>query len=444
MLSRFSPEARADWKPLLQIQFPSDWLKSLSDLLKSLNKDPKRREFQTVDALLAAAAFDDPLAGLMLKRILVWHGSIGDEFYLSQQDWWEQCRVKRSTIERVKSKIFPLIGVALRVAYTGKANTTWYRVREWHFLRRLGEVLKLPMLYLADRLCAKPAERYAENQQNVTPESSGTLTIDSTHDSSVKDVVNDTNHVASEKIVDFPQDTTPEQQRVIDLLKSAGIHGQAYVQLPEATVQACIESSRNAVKVGRIQSSRFIPYLKGALKKHLGTHDQAGQTTTPSSKNFTPEIPTDTAAPPPNPLPVAEGEWAETLRRLREGRNAGVQPETAPANLAVMVNDKLTAHQAWDAAYHQLSLQLARSTFDTYLRAATLTGFEADCFMVRVHNAYARDMLQHRHQLYNTATRILRDVTGRDVSIRYETDDVAASAGQGLRRFLDSANQVRS
>jgi chromosomal replication initiator protein len=73
---------------------------------------------------------------------------------------------------------------------------------------------------------------------------------------------------------------------------------------------------------------------------------------------------------------------------------------------------------AWNAAYHQLELQLDRASFDTWLRSAVLLSVEDGVYVIGVHNSYARDMLQHR--LYRNVARILRDVTGQDVTIRFE------------------------
>lgn len=73
---------------------------------------------------------------------------------------------------------------------------------------------------------------------------------------------------------------------------------------------------------------------------------------------------------------------------------------------------------AWNAAYHQLELQLDRASFDTWLRSAVLLGVEDGVYVIGVHNSYARDMLQHR--LYRNVARILRDVTGTEVTIRFE------------------------
>lgn len=409
----FLRHERATTPALLQINFPADWLESLSSLLKWLAK--KKPEFQTVDALLAAAAGDDAAAGNMLKRILYWHGTLNREFYLSKKDWWEQCRVRRKTIDRVKAEIFPLCGVSFTVKYTGKANTTYYRLHEWKFLRRLAEVMGLPMLFLADKLCTKRAERCVQNEPNVVSKTDATLTRESTSNTSKEQVVNDS--VVDSKIVNFKSDfpeNTPHQMQVIELLKSAGVRGAiAYAVLPEDIVRACIASANEPGVRDRTR------YLVGALKKQLQAHN----TQTQSSKPLSESVATET--PSPNPFP--SGGEAGTRRDEQIS-----EPESINEKLSALVAANMTAYQAWSAAHHQLSLQLDRTSYD-YVRAAKLLDYEADCFTVKVHSPHARDMLQHR--LYKNVARIMRDVVGHEVEVRFEADEENA-AGQGLKRFL--------
>ena len=73
---------------------------------------------------------------------------------------------------------------------------------------------------------------------------------------------------------------------------------------------------------------------------------------------------------------------------------------------------------AWNAAYHQLELQLDRATFDTWLRSAKFLDFNADMFVIGVQNSYAQDMLQHR--LYRKIRRVLSDVYGHEVEAKFQ------------------------
>ncbi len=83
----------------------------------------------------------------------------------------------------------------------------------------------------------------------------------------------------------------------------------------------------------------------------------------------------------------------------------------------------MNPQDAWNAAFHQLEMQLDRASFDTWLRGAELLGVEGEdgvgyCFVIGVRNTFARDMLQHR--LYRNVRRVLGDVYGKAVELRFE------------------------
>lgn len=84
----------------------------------------------------------------------------------------------------------------------------------------------------------------------------------------------------------------------------------------------------------------------------------------------------------------------------------------------------MNAEDLWNAALWQLELQLDRGSFDTWLRGATLLHAGEGVLTVGVRNNYACDMLQHR--LYRTIHRIVRDVAGREMEIRFEVRQQAA------------------
>lgn len=88
----------------------------------------------------------------------------------------------------------------------------------------------------------------------------------------------------------------------------------------------------------------------------------------------------------------------------------------------------MKAKEAWNAAYHQLELQLDRASFDTWLRDAEFLREEGDTYIIGVHSAYARDMLQQR--LYRLITRVLSDVCGSRTEVRFDvTRDDTDSTG---------------
>jgi len=80
--------------------------------------------------------------------------------------------------------------------------------------------------------------------------------------------------------------------------------------------------------------------------------------------------------------------------------------------------ENVNAQDAWNAAYGQLELQLDRANFDTWLRDTFFLKEEAGIFVIGVRNAFARDMLQHR--LYRNIRRVLSDVCGHEVELRFE------------------------
>ncbi len=85
----------------------------------------------------------------------------------------------------------------------------------------------------------------------------------------------------------------------------------------------------------------------------------------------------------------------------------------------------MNPQDAWNAAFHQLEMQLDRASFDTWLRGAVLLGVEDGVFVVGVRNSFARDMLQHR--LYRNVRRVLGDVYGTSAELRFEINKPTAS-----------------
>lgn len=78
----------------------------------------------------------------------------------------------------------------------------------------------------------------------------------------------------------------------------------------------------------------------------------------------------------------------------------------------------MNPQDAWKMAFSQLELQFDRATFDTWLRDAVFLRCEEGVFVVGVGNSYARDMLEHR--LYKNIWRVLSDVCGYSVQLRFE------------------------
>lgn len=104
----------------------------------------------------------------------------------------------------------------------------------------------------------------------------------------------------------------------------------------------------------------------------------------------------------------------------------------------------MTPQDIWSAAYRQLELQLDRSTFDTWLRHAKFVAFDVNAegvmsaldegvvgvFVIGVHNAYACEMLQHR--LYRVVRKVVSDIYGQPVALRFEVTRKASDKPPSL------------
>jgi chromosomal replication initiator protein len=77
----------------------------------------------------------------------------------------------------------------------------------------------------------------------------------------------------------------------------------------------------------------------------------------------------------------------------------------------------MNAKQAWQAVLGQLQMEMAKATFDTWVRDADFVAFEDGTFIIGVENAFARDWLDSR--LTSTVTRLLTGIMNRTVEIRF-------------------------
>jgi chromosomal replication initiator protein len=85
----------------------------------------------------------------------------------------------------------------------------------------------------------------------------------------------------------------------------------------------------------------------------------------------------------------------------------------------------------WNAALNQLEIQLDRAAFDTWLRGAVFLALDADdapVFTIGVRSSYVADMLQNK--LYRTVRRVVSDVYGSPVELRFEVHKAAAPAAE--------------
>jgi len=100
----------------------------------------------------------------------------------------------------------------------------------------------------------------------------------------------------------------------------------------------------------------------------------------------------------------------------------------------------MDAIRLWRAAVGQLELELAKPTFDTWLRNTWAVSYEDGVLVVGVQSAYAKDWLENR--LYALIQRVVSKTAGRTVSVRFVVrrneavaqEDVGLLGGQASPR----------
>lgn len=77
----------------------------------------------------------------------------------------------------------------------------------------------------------------------------------------------------------------------------------------------------------------------------------------------------------------------------------------------------MDAHQLWQATLGQLQLQLAKPTYDTWIKNTQSISYEEGVLVIGVHSAYAKDWLENR--LYAAIQRTVSQIAGRAVTVRF-------------------------
>jgi chromosomal replication initiator protein len=77
----------------------------------------------------------------------------------------------------------------------------------------------------------------------------------------------------------------------------------------------------------------------------------------------------------------------------------------------------MDAKKAWQAVLGQLQMEMAKATYDTWVKDAHFLAYEDGTFIIGLQNAYARDWLESR--LTSTITRLLVGLMGRSVEVRF-------------------------
>lgn len=89
---------------------------------------------------------------------------------------------------------------------------------------------------------------------------------------------------------------------------------------------------------------------------------------------------------------------------------------------------KLPPEQVWKNALSRLQMEMPKVSFDTWVRDTNLVSYLAassesatTTFVIGVRNAYARDWLESR--ITDLATRVLTEIVGADVEVRFILDE---------------------
>lgn len=77
----------------------------------------------------------------------------------------------------------------------------------------------------------------------------------------------------------------------------------------------------------------------------------------------------------------------------------------------------MTLDQIWTACLGELSLQMTKATFETWVKDTQAIQFDDGCFVIGVANAYARDWLENR--LKTTVERTLAGIVGYPVRVQF-------------------------
>lgn len=86
--------------------------------------------------------------------------------------------------------------------------------------------------------------------------------------------------------------------------------------------------------------------------------------------------------------------------------------------------ENLTPSEAWQAALGELELQLAKSTFDAWLKGTTVIAYEDGVFTIGARTPYSRDWLENR--LKGPIKRTLTRIAGRQVDVHFVVDSKPA------------------
>lgn len=126
---------------------------------------------------------------------------------------------------------------------------------------------------------------------------------------------------------------------------------------------------------------------------------------------------------PPRTATVVEQKQRTAKARSADGQSQRSTPANELASEEANESDSPTgyppidARAVWQKALSELQLQLASSTYFTWLHDTWVDGYEDGAFFIATANTYARDWLQHR--LRSVVKRTLKNIVGHMVDVTF-------------------------
>lgn len=345
----------------------------------------------------------DHKAAILLSQILYWSDKTKDKdgwFYKSYADWQLETGLSETQVRRIVNgdprvkapqRILRELGVETRVRkvkHTG-APTLHYRIHQERFLAALQAFLDPEhcegsnLTNAGDELPAMPGMNADQSSPTRIPQETPTL---------------------EESAEDQPSDPRDEDlaiflqfQERFGKLKSGNVFALR-AELERLGIEKAVLILERCATRGRSWN-----YVMKALANEATPEVTAQSLTDERCGGFT-AFSDETA--PNAPEGQCEASMAVSARIEQVVENSGA-----------------TAAQVWQAAYQQLELQLDRGNFMSYLRDVVLVDFEPEnrTFILVPQNVSSRDVLAHR--LVRTISRIIGDVVGQPVHVRFVSAD---------------------
>lgn len=406
------------YTPQIELVPPSDWHKALKRFVTFLKRD----DIRTVDALLAYVSKDYVTSRIVAQLLFQWfpRAKRADGLvYKSDSDWQAETGISEGQMKTRKTNgALKALGVFWKKKRAEKVFQSHYGLDAEAFIIRMAKAVGKKVYEVKVLIFDKVINRPESGADQPIDRVKSTLSLTDNHTQTQLVGSVDNNSLLSGKILDI-------SDPLIAKLVRAGLKGknfsERYRQLPMDVIDACIADTRDAKAANEIKYT-VNAYLRGALENQVKA--LADKTPPQSSPNSGREQETVKG----NSVPTAqETEWTSPEKcevcgqiphwRSKEcGCAESILPQASPED--VTLDNGMSAIRAWDATYNQLELQLDRASFDTWLRPAEYLRVDDGVFVVRVHNSYAQDMLQHR--LYRNVRRVLSDILGKKMEIRFE------------------------